>query len=127
MQRSSSSDASRFSGELLELTSLREDLAVSLRESADLRQRLAEAEAGLTEARMERDAFRRQLDDLKTTLEYREAVMDKDSGGRKERRASAERRSLRRRRHEKESREQVRVDTFVSIWCENQLDVHPAA
>ena len=92
---------------------LRQRLANCEAENEKLRQEVEKSEAAVKEKDSiidqiltERDSLKRRLEDLKTTVEYREAVMDgedrKDkssSSSLANSRSSSERRSLRRRRN----------------------------
>lgn len=119
---SSSSDS--FSAERAdyeaEISRLHEKIKVSQEESQKLTDELCERERHLAEQQLvidqlqlERDAFKRQVEDIKTTVEYQEARMDRRSAhalgastgsplhSTSSGRSSSERRSLRRKRHDK--------------------------
>ncbi|TRY69370.1 hypothetical protein TCAL_03782 [Tigriopus californicus] len=119
---SSSSDS--FSAERAEyeaeISRLHEKIKESQEESQKLTDELCERERHLVEQQLvidqlqlERDAFKRQVDDIKTTVEYQEARMDRRSAhalgastgsplhSTSSGRSSSERRSLRRKRHDK--------------------------
>ncbi len=89
---------------------LRRELAMARLETSEARESAsrsaAEAEVAREEAgraTAERDSVKRQLDDVKATVEYQEARMDAGGGeARKPSRSSSERRSLRRRRNKDE-------------------------
>ena len=101
---------------------MREEMELLKAENGQMRQDLSDKERSEAEHRnlvdrltSERDSYKRQLDDIKTTVEFQEARMDSAAskatdGGvtvspspvqTTSSRSSAERRSLRRRRHEK--------------------------
>ena len=107
-----------------ELYRLQEDLAMTSQENCRYRQELQDRDALIREQRealeqlsTERDTLRRQVEDIKTTVEYQEAMMDRagEDGGNgttgsstvssfasnSNGRSSSERRSLRRKRHDK--------------------------
>lgn len=121
-----SSQGSKFSAERDyegEIQALRDELVAaksevhSAKELLDLKDKeLAQREVSLSQVQYERDNYRRQLQDIKTTMEFQEARMDSrerlqspvstptgNSGGKSiGSRSSSERRSLRRRRHDKQ-------------------------
>ena len=107
-----------------ELQTLRQELMESQTEVERVHQELGHREQELADRdrlidqlQIERDSYRRQVEDIKATVEYQEARMDN-----KERpsssngnyaapaRSSSERRSLRRKRHEKQHEAKVFLD-----------------
>ena len=147
----SSSQGSKFSAERDyegEIQALRQELlgaqaeVQSAKEILELKDKeLGQREVTLSQLQYERDNYRRQLQDIKATMEYQEARMDSsrerlqspvgnsNGGGGAGKpigsRSSSERRSLRRRRHDKQlppsataASEKVKYYGHVCMLCQ---------